>query len=73
MKKSTEKNIETTEKKYSGYGYHGGGRKATGRVKIYSNTTISGLPEEIDALKAIARSKNKTLSRLVIETFLRKK
>ena len=73
MKKSTEKNIETTEKKYSGYGYHGGGRKATGRVKIYSNTTISGLPEEIDALKTIARSRGKTLSRLVIDTFLKTK
>lgn len=73
MKKSKKKDIETTEKKYSGYGYHGGGRKATGRVKIYSNTTISGLPEEIEALKSIARSKGKTLSRLVIETFLKSK
>jgi hypothetical protein len=63
---------EAKEKKYSGYGYHGGGRKPTGRVKIYANTTISGLPEEIEALKALAKSRGKTLSRLVVETLLQK-
>ena len=63
----------TKEKKYSGRGgYHGGGRKKTGRIKIYANTTISGLPEEIDSLKNLAKEKGKTLSRLVIESFLGK-
>ena len=61
------------EKKYSGRGgYHGGGRKKTGRIKIYANTTISGLPEEIDSLKNLAKEKGKTLSRMVIESFLDK-
>lgn len=65
---------EKKEKKYTGRGgYHGGGRKATGRQKIYVNTTISGLPEEIDALKALAKKSGKTLSRFVIETFLKAK
>ena len=65
---------EEKKKKYTGRGgYHGGGRKPTGRQKIYVNTTISGLPEEIDALKALAKKSGKTLSRLVIETFLKAK
>lgn len=68
-----ESTKETTEKKYSGRGgYHGGGRKKTGRLKIYANTTISGLPEEIDSLKNLAKERGKTLSRMVIESFLGK-
>lgn len=64
---------EEKKKKYTGRGgYHGGGRKPTGRQKIYVNTTISGLPEEINALKALAKKSGKTLSRLVIESFLKK-
>ena len=65
--------MEEQKKKYSGRGgYHGGGRKKTGRLKIYVNTTISGLPEEIDSLKQLAKKKGKTLSRMVIESFLGK-
>lgn len=64
---------EKKKKKYTGRGgYHGGGRKKTGRIKIYANTTISGLPEEIDSLKNLAKEKGKTLSRMVIESFLSK-
>lgn len=64
---------EKKEKKYTGRGgYHGGGRKPTGRQKIYVNTTISGIPEEIATLKALAKKSGKTLSRLVIESFLKK-
>ena len=53
------------EKKYSGYGYHGGGRKATGikRVAI----CISGQPEEIERLKARAQEENKTVSRFILD------
>lgn len=58
------------EKKYSGYGYHGGGRKPTGRLKIFANTTISGSPEEIEKLKSLAKSEGKSLSRLVCDTLL---
>ncbi len=58
--------------KYSGYGYHGGGRKPTGRLKQFSNTTISGTPEEISALKEAAKSAGKTVSRFVLESLLSK-
>ena len=73
--KGAEKNIKENqmaekEKKYSGYGYHGGGRKPTGRLKIFANTTISGTPEEIEQLKTLAKSKGKSLSRLVLDTLL---
>lgn len=73
--KGAEKNIKEDqmaekEKKYSGYGYHGGGRKPTGRLKIFANTTISGTPEEIEQLKTLAKSKGKSLSRLVLDTLL---
>ena len=73
--KGAEKNIKENqmaekEKKYSGYGYHGGGRKPTGRLKIFANTTISGTPEEIEQLKSLAKSKGKSLSRLVLDTLL---
>lgn len=73
--KGAEKNIKENqmaekEKKYSGYGYHGGGRKPTGRLKIFANTTISGTPEEIEKLKTLAKSKGKSLSRLVLDTLL---
>ena len=32
-----------TKPKYTGYGYHGGGRKPTGRKIIYKTVSISGL------------------------------
>ena len=53
------------EKKYSGYGYHGGGRKATGikRVAI----CISGQPEQIKKLKKKAAQEEKTVSAFVLK------
>lgn len=41
---------EKTEKKYSGYGYHGGGRKPTGRK--YKTFSFSCSPEEYEKIKA---------------------
>ncbi|MBR0030664.1 MAG: hypothetical protein IJP61_00020 [Treponema sp.] len=63
---------KTEKPKYSGYGYHGGGRKPTGRVKQFVNTTISGTPEEISALKELAKAQGKTVSRLVLDSLLQK-
>ena len=40
------------EKKYSGYGYHGGGRKATGIKRV--SICISGQPEQVEELKKMA-------------------
>ena len=45
---------------------------AQGRIKLYENTTISGTPEEISALKKLAEEKGISLSRLIIETLLNK-
>ncbi|HAK69190.1 MAG TPA: hypothetical protein DCM57_05965 [Treponema sp.] len=60
--------MEESEKpKYSGYGYHGGGRKKTGRLKIFATTSISGTPEEIECLKTLAREAGKTVSRYVLD------
>lgn len=58
------------EKKYSGYGYHGGGRKKLKpeEKKIFKTVSISGTPEEIENLKQKAKEKNKTVSRLVLDS-----
>lgn len=59
------------KKKYSGYGYHGGGRKPTGRKVIYKTVSISGLPEEIEAMKKLSAQSGKTFSRFIIESILK--
>ena len=51
------------EKKYSGYGYHGGGRKATGIKRV--SICISGLPEQINKLKELAEMENKSVSAFI--------
>ena len=53
------------EKKYSGYGYHGGGRKATGIKRV--SICISGQPEQIEKLKKMAAQEEKTVSAFVFE------
>ena len=51
----------------------GSGRKPTGRQKEYKTVSISCLPYELEQLKALAKEKNKTLSRLVVDTLLTEK
>ena len=53
------------EKKYSGYGYHGGGRKATGIKRV--SICISGQPEQIGELKKMAAREGKTVSAFILE------
>lgn len=53
------------EKKYSGYGYHGGGRKPTGIKRV--SICISGQPEQIGKLKELAAQENKTVSAFILE------
>ena len=53
------------EKKYSGYGYHGGGRKATGIKRV--SICISGQPEQIKKLKQQAAQEEKTVSAFIFE------
>lgn len=54
--------------KYSGYGYHGGGRKPTGVRRV--SFSVSCQPEELERLKALAESRGMPLSRLVVSTLL---
>ena len=59
-----EKKIDEV-KKYSGYGYHGGGRKATGIKRV--SICISGQPEQIGELKKMAAQEEKTVSAFILE------
>ena len=59
-----------SEKKYKGYGYHGGGRKPSspdGQPRRTS-MTISGTKTEIEAIRKLAQNAGKSISRFVIET-----
>ena len=42
-----------------------------GRKTIFKTTAISGSPAEIDELKRLAEEAGKSLSRFVIETFIK--
>ena len=53
------------EKKYSGYGYHGGGRKPTGIKRV--SICISGQPEQIEKLKQQAAAANMTVSAYIFQ------
>jgi hypothetical protein len=61
-----------SEKKYKGYGYHGGGRKPSspdGQPRRTS-MTISGTRSEIEALRKLAKNADKSVSRFVIESIM---
>ena len=53
------------EKKYIGYGYHGGGRKATGIKRV--SVCISGQAEQVEKLKELAALERKTVSAFVFD------
>lgn len=57
------------EKKYSGYGYHGGGRKPTGIKR--ASIAISGQPEELEQLKINAAKAGKTVSSFILDALVR--
>lgn len=60
------------DKKYSGYGYHGGGRKKLPpeQKKKYITISISGTADEIAQIKDKAKAEKKTVSRFVVESIL---
>ena len=61
------------EKKYSGYGYHGGGRKkGSGKGTTRISFSVSCQPEEAEQLKSLAEKSGKTLSRFLVELALQK-
>lgn len=56
---------DSKEKKYSGYGYHGGGRKATGVKRV--SFSVSCQPEELEKIKELAAAAGKTVSRYLVD------
>lgn len=63
-----------SEKKYTGYGYHGGGRKPSspdGQPRRTS-MTITGTRSEIEAIRIMAKSAGKSVSRYTIDRVLPK-
>lgn len=63
--------METTEKQYSGYGYHGGGRKkgsGTGTKRV--SFCVSCQPEELTEIKRLAQESGKTVSRFLLDLAL---
>lgn len=58
-----------SEKKYSGYGYHGGGRKKleTGRVRFQ----VSCQPSEEKLLREKAKKAGLSLSKFMVEVALK--
>ena len=59
-----------TKPKYIGYGYHGGGRKPTGVKRV--SLSLSGQPEELEALRKLAKEAGKTVSGYVLDALVRK-
>ena len=48
----------------------GAGRKPTGRLKIFANTTISLLPEELEQIRMLAKEKGKSVSKFLVDLAL---
>ncbi len=58
------------KKQYSGYGYHGGGRKATGVKRV--SFSVSCQPEELEKIKELAAASGKTVSKFLLDLALNK-
>lgn len=63
--------IGNEKSKYSGYGYHGGGRKPTGIKRV--SFSVSCQPEELSEIKRLAKERNKTVSRFLLDAVLKQK
>lgn len=59
--------VVQVEKKYTGYGYHGGGRPRKDVEARRMTISISGTPSEIQELKRLAEESGKTVSRFVLD------
>lgn len=60
--------MENEKPKYTGYGYHGGGRKPTGVRRV--SFCVSCQPEELAKIKELAEKSGKTVSRLLLDAVL---
>ena len=56
------------QKKYTGYGYHGGGRPATGVRRV--SFSVSCQPEELETIKLLASQAGKPVSRYLVDLAL---
>lgn len=56
---------------YTGYGYHGGGRKPTGVRRV--SFSVSCQPEELERLKSLAAEAGKTVSRFLLDAAFARK
>lgn len=61
---------EQKEKKYSGYGYHGGGRKAKGDEPRTCTMSIVCTQSEKARIKELAEKEGKKISTFCIEKIL---
>lgn len=59
--------VVQVEKKYSGYGYHGGGRPRKDVEARRMTISISGTPSEIEKLKKLAEEAGKNVSRFILD------
>lgn len=60
------------EKKYVGYGYHGGGRKkGSGNGTSRVSFSVSCQPEELEQVKKLASATGKTVSRFLLDLALK--
>jgi len=56
------------ERKYSGYGYHGGGRpKGSGSGIKRISFSVSCQPEELEQVKRLAAESGKSVSRFLLD------
>lgn len=63
-------NAPEEKTKYSGYGYHGGGRKPTGVKRV--SFSVSCQPEELEQVKSLAAQAGKTVSRFLLDAVLQR-
>lgn len=60
------------EKKYFGYGYHGGGRKKMKEGQAKNKTIcIVASSIEIEKIKSMAKDQKKSVSKYIVDTLLR--
>lgn len=64
-------NIVKVKKKYTGYGYHGGGRPRKDVEARRKTISISGTPSEIEQLKKLAEESGKNVSRFVLDSLVK--
>lgn len=57
--------MEKPKTEYKGYGYHGGGRPATGIKRVF--VSVSCQPEESEFIKTMAKKRNKTISKYILD------